>query len=469
MMFTQNVIIINYVLIFLGAFFALNTYEVKAQDRGEERPNIIIFYLDDVGYGDIQSYGNPTIKTPNIDSLAEDGIRFTSFEAAPWCVPSRAELMTGRYKPRTNFNGHSGADGRGGIPDSVKTLAEKLKEVGYSTGMAGKWHLGYKPKKYLPTNKGFDSWLGLPYSNDYKKPYVDTEEPLVMYRDTTVVEYPVNQDSLTVKYTAETRRFIKEHSKDDNPFFFYMAYNMAHLPLHTTKEFYGKSRGGLRGDIIETLDWSVGQILNTLAEEGLTENTIVFLASDNGPWQEAPPRMFNVPSEHEGRDWRARAKRHEMGNKPWDAGSSGPLRGYKHTTYEGGPRVPAMIRWPGRIKPHQVSDELVASLDIFTTLVKVSGAALPDYKIDGIDIMDFLVGNVAHSPRKEYGYFKNKIEGIRIGDWKLREVNDKTQLFNMQYDPTELYNQAKDKPAIVERLRKKMKKLAKDVGTTVEE
>ena len=450
-------------LLLLGMCFMYNN-PVRSQQK---KPNILVFYLDDVGYGDFENYGNPTIKTPNINALAEDGIRFTSFEAAPWCVPSRAELMTGRYKPRTDFNGDTGADGRGGIPDNIKTIAQLLKDVGYVTGMAGKWHLGYKPQKYLPTNKGFDSWLGLPYSNDYKKPYVDTEEPLVMYRNTTVVENPVNQDSLTVKYTAETKRFIKAHSKDNKPFFFYMAYNMAHLPLHTTKEFYGKSKGGLRGDIIETLDWSVGQILETLDEEGLTENTIVFLASDNGPWQEAPPRMFKKPKEHEGSDWREREKRHGSGNKPWDAGSAGPLRGYKHTTYEGGPRVPAMIRWPGNIASGQVSDELVTSLDMFATFLNVGGGKRPDYTIDGMNMEPFLTGKEKHSPRKEFGYFKNEMEAIRVGEWKLRIGDGKMELFNLQYDPTELYNQAGDHPEIVEQLKKKMEKLAKDVGTTI--
>jgi arylsulfatase A-like enzyme len=445
----------------LVCVFGLTGLFCHAQQKSNQ-PNIVILLADDMGYGDLQCYGNPTIKTPHINALALEGIRFTSFVAAPWCVPSRAELMTGCYKPRINFNGDTGAGGHGGIPDSTLTLAQGLRKAGYATGMAGKWHLGYHPKKYLPTNKGFDSWLGLPYSNDYKRPYVQTDVPLVMYRDTTVVEYPVNQDSLTVKYTAEAIRFIRQHSKGQQPFFFYLAYNMPHLPLHTTNDFFGRSGAGLYGDVIETIDWSVGQVLKTLQEEGLSENTIVFFASDNGPWQNAPPRMFLIPEEREGSNWKI-----PLGNKPWNVGSSGPLRGYKHTTYEGGPRVPAMIRWPGHIKPGQVSDELVANLDIFATFLKAGGGQLPGYDIDGLDMIPFFTGNEKHSSRNEYVYFINECQGIRVGEWKLREVGGETELFNMQYDPGELYNQAKQNPDLVKRLRTRMYEMAKYAGTKV--
>lgn len=451
-------------LFFISFVYGCKDQQTPQQDSSQQ-PNIIILLADDMGYGDLQCYGNPTIKTPHIDALASQGIRFTSYEAAPWCVPSRAELMTGCYKVRINFNGHTGAGGHGGIPDTTLTLAQGLKKAGYATGMAGKWHLGYDPKKYLPVNRGFDSWLGLPYSNDYKKPYVQTDVPLVMYRDTTVVEYPVNQDSLTVKYTAETIRFIRQHSQKDRPFFFYLAYNMPHMPLHTTSEFFGKSDAGLYGDVIETIDWSVGQVLNTLKDEGIAENTIILFTSDNGPWQNAPDRMFNKPEKPEGSNWKERRRVHGAGNKPWDAGSAGPLRGYKATTYEGGTRVPAIIRWPGHIQAGQVSDDIVTNLDIFTTFLKAGGGQLPHYKVDGLDMMSFFTGKTKASPRKQYGYFINQCEGIRIGQWKLREVGNKTQLFNLQYDPGEKYNQAKRHPEIVKRLRKKMVELAEYVGT----
>ncbi len=426
-------------------------------------PNIIILFADDMGYGDLSSYGNPTIRTPHIDSLAAQGIRFTSYEAAPWCVPSRAELLTGRYMPRVKLGGGTGADGTGGLPDSELTLAEGLKQAGYATGMAGKWHLGYKQKKFLPTNQGFDSWLGLPYSNDYIKPYVQTDEPLVMYRDTTVAEYPVNQDSLTVKYTAEAIRFIRAHSQGEQPFFFYLAYNMPHLPIHTTKEFLGKSKAGLYGDVVETIDWSVGQVLQTLQEEGLADNTIVFFASDNGPWQNAPPRMFEIPTTPEGGNWKQRG----IGNKPWHVGSSGPLRGYKATTYEGGTRVPAMIRWPGHITPRQVSDALVANLDMYRTFLEVAGGQLPDHPVDGYNVMPLFTGQTRQSPRKAYGYFINELEGLRIGRWKLREVDGETQLFDLQTDSGEKYNRAETEPEVVRQLRAEMRQLAREVGAKV--
>lgn len=449
--------------IFLFVFFSTICCR---KSNGQQRPNIIIFLADDVGYGDLSLYGNPNIRTPNIDSLASSGIRFTSFEAATWCVPSRAELMTGRYMARTNFHGGTGAGGHGGIPDTILTLAQSLRDAGYSTAMVGKWHLGYDPKKYLPTNRGFESWLGLPYSNDYKLPYVNTNVPLVMYRDTTVVEYPVNQDSLTVKYTEEAVRFIRSRDTvKGTPFFLYFAYNAAHLPLHTTTQFYGKSGAGLRGDVIQTIDWSVGKVLSALRNVGLDSNTIVYFGSDNGPWENAPDRMFRKLKKREGSNdkiWK------RGGNKPWDAGSAGPLRGYKHTTYEGGPRVPAMISWPGHIKPGQISNGLITHMDLYTTLIKAGGGRLPKYKIDGKNMLPFLTGKIKNSPRKEFGYFQDDLQAIRVGEWKLRDVGGHAELFNMKYDPGEQYNQAKDHPELVQKLKSKMKELARDVGTRVD-
>ncbi len=427
----------------------------------QSQPNIVILFADDMGYGDLSSYGHPTIRTPHLDSLAAQGIRFTSYEAAPWCVPSRVELMTGRYMARVDLGGGTGADGTGGLPDDELTLAEGLRQAGYATGMAGKWHLGYKEKKFLPTNHGFDSWLGLPYSNDYLKPYVQTDEPLVMYRDTTVAEYPVDQDSLTVKYTAEALRFITAHANKEQPFFFYLAYNMPHLPIHTTREFFGSSKTGLYGDVIQTIDWSVGQVLQTLEEQGLADNTIVFFASDNGPWQNAPPRMFEVPTTPEGSNWKQRG----LGNKPWHVGSAGPLRGHKATTYEGGTRVPAMIRWPGRIAPRQVSDALLANLDIYRTLLEVGGGTLPDHPVDGLNLMPFLTGKAEESPRQEFGYFNRTLQAVRVGPWKLREMDGETQLFDLQTDPGEKYNRAEDHPAVVAQLRTRMQQLREEVGT----
>lgn len=448
---------------------------VKCNSKGQskeatisKRPNIIILLADDLGYGNLECYGSPNIRTPRIDSLAGQGIRFTSYEAAPWCVPSRIELMTGVYAPRVHLDGGTGANGHGGLPDSILTLAEGLKKAGYATGMAGKWHLGWYLSKYLPTNRGFDSWLGLPYSNDYRKPYVQTDVPLVMYRDTVVVEYPVNEDSLTVKYTAEAQKFIRTHSDGKQPFFFYLAYDMPHLPIHTTREFYGKDKGWLYGSVIETLDWSVGQLLNTLKEEGLAKNTIVFFASDNGPWNGAAARMFKIPIKPEGSNWRERWKKHGPGNRPWDQGTSGPLRGYKHTTWEGGTRVPAMISWPGHIKSGQVSSALVTNMDIFRTFLNIGEGDLPNYQLDGYNMMPFFTGKVSKSPRKTYAYFIGDLLALRIGNWKLKVgEHGNYQLFNLWQDVGENYNRALEKPKLVKKMKMKMDSVARSVGVNV--
>lgn len=413
----------------------------------ESPPNIVIFLADDMGYGDLSSYGHPTISTPNIDSLAGQGVRFTSFVTASWCVPSRTQLITGRYMPRVDFGGGTGSDGKGGLPAREVTLAEGLQAAGYATGMAGKWHLGYMEEAFLPPNQGFDSWLGLPYSNDYRKPWVQTEEPLGLYRGTQMVEHPVNQDSLTVRYTEEAVDFIASHAGGEQPLFFYLAYNMPHLPIHTTEAFRGQSGGGYYGDVIETIDWSVGRVLSALEARGLSENTIVFFASDNGPWNNLPERML------------------QEGNKHWHTGSPGLLRGYKATTYEGGTRVPAIIRWPERIPAGQVTDELAGMPDIYRTLMEAGGAELPGHPLDGYDLMPFLTGKEEASPRQEYPYFlRGQLQAYREGPWKLRIMEPEPQLFNLQNDPGERWNRAGDHPEVVERLQGKIDRLAGEVG-----
>ncbi len=419
-----------------------------AAATADERPNVVVLFADDMGYGDPGCYGHPKIRTPNIDGLANDGLRLTSFVTGSWCVPSRTQLITGRYMPRVKFNGGTGADGRGGLPDSEWTLAEALLDAGYSTHMVGKWHLGYKQKKFLPVHQGFETWFGLPYSNDYIRPWVKTDEPLGLYRGDEMVEHPFDQDPLTQRYTAEATSIIKKQSSE-KPFLLYVAYAMPHLPLHVSKEFRGKSKFGLYGDVIEEVDWSVGQILNALEEQGVAENTLVFFASDNGPWINMPPRM------------------QQAGNELWHAGSPGPLRGSKGETYEGGPRVPAIIRWPGKITPGRVSADLVGMPDIYQTMLSVSKAKPSPNKVDGHDLTAFLKDDANEAPRKDYFYFRGGLEAVRVGDWKLRTTTGQPELFHMRTDPFERLNRAADKPDVVKELYHRMQDMAEEVGSKV--
>jgi len=419
-----------------------------ANGADPSRPNVVILFADDMGYGDLACYGHPNIKTPNIDRLADEGIRLTSFVTGSWCVPSRTQLMTGRYMPRIAFNGSTGSDGLGGLPDSEWTMAEALKDAGYNTHMVGKWHLGYKQKKFLPVNQGFDTWFGLPYSNDYMKPWVQTDEPLGLYRGETMVEHPFDQDPLTTRYTKEAVQLI-ERSGSNQPFLLYLAYAMPHLPLAVSDERRGLSNAGFYGDVIEEVDWSIGQVLKALEEKGIADDTLVFFASDNGPWINMPPRM------------------QQAGNELWHAGSAGPLRGSKGQTYEGGSRVPAMLRWPGKIASGQVSSGLVGMPDIYRTILSVAGAKLPDHTLDGDDLIPFLTGKTKSVPRQEYFYFKRDLEALRSGDWKLRTATGELELFDMVTDPFERINRASDKPEKAQALLSRMYEMAKEVGVKV--
>ncbi len=414
-----------------------------------EKPNIVILLADDMGYGDAGCYGHPLIKTPNLDRLAGEGMRLTSFVTGSWCVPSRTQLMTGRYMPRVKFNGGTGSDGKGGLPDSELTLAEGLKHAGYSTHMVGKWHLGYKEKRFLPVNQGFDTWFGLPYSNDYMKPWVQTDEPLGLYRGEEMVEHPFDQDPITTRYTEEAVGLI-EDSDPAKPFFLYLSYAMPHLPLAVSGERKGKSAGGLYGDVIEELDWSVGQVMDALEKKGISDNTLIMFVSDNGPWTNKPPRML------------------QAGIKEWHSGSAGLLRGAKAETYEGGPRVPAIIRWPGKVKSGRVEPGLVGMPDVYRTMLSVGGAEFPDHKLDGYDITDFMTGAAEESPRTEYFYIlRDRIEAVRSGNWKLRLASGEPELFDLISDPSERINRAEELPEKVSELRLMMENMAEETNTKV--
>jgi len=420
-------------------------------------PNFIILFADDLGYGDLGCYGSPVIRTPNLDRMAEEGMRFTSFyAAAPVCTPSRVGLLTGRCSVRAGQPGNLGPDSVGGLPLGEILLPQVLKPRGYRSMIIGKWHLGFQPKEYLPTSRGFDAWFGLPYSNDMIPPWVKTSRPLYLYRDAEAVEDLTDQSRLTLRYTEEAVRFIR--SAKDRPFFLYLAHSMPHLPLSVPPEWRGRSRGGLYGDVVELLDWSVGEILRTLKEEGLDGRTMVLFTSDNGPWHNLPARML------------------AKGVEPWHTGSKGPLRGAKGTTYEGGLRVPCIVRWPGVVKPRQVCPEITSALDLFPTIVRAAGASLPQDRVcDGFDLMP-LLRDGRPSPRTHFYYFLGKtLEAVREGPWKYRFARSRTEsgaspeapvpeLFHLEWDPCELYNLYDRYREQAERLARLMKQFAREVG-----
>jgi len=421
---------------------------VMAQSAKRRPPNVVMLFADDMGYSDLGCYGNPVIRTPNLDAMAAQGMRMTSFyAAASVCTPSRAGLLTGRYPMRVGQPNNLGPDSKGGLPLREKLIPELLKPLGYRTMMIGKWHLGHDPVAQLPTSRGFDSYFGLLYSNDMIPPWVKTNRALELYRDTKPVEKVGDQSDLTQRYTGEALKFIRASAKD--PFFLYLPYAMPHLPVSARAPFAGRSRAGLYGDVIETIDWSAGEILSALKKLGLDENTMVVFASDNGPWHDLPPRMF------------------ANGVESWHTGSKGMLRGAKGSSWEGGFRVPGIARWPGVIPAGQVSADMASTLDLLPTFATASGAKMPsDRKYDGSDLLPFLKGS-AVSPRKDFFYYVgDKIHGVREGHWKLRAPEGgKAELFHLDRDPAEMYDVLERYPEVAARLSARMKAMAVELAS----
>ena len=425
--------------------------EVTRPDETRQ-PNIIIITADDLGYGDLGSYGHPNIGTPHLDRMADEGQRWTSFYAqAPVCSPSRAALLTGRVHLRSGMFGRRQGvffpDSQAGLPADEVTLAEALREVGYATGIVGKWHLGHLPE-YLPTRHGFDSWFGIPYSNDmdwnlpdgmanrtaYFEPEIDYWQVRLM-RDESEIERPADQRTVTRRYAEDAVMFIETHQ--DRPFFLYLPHTMPHMPLFRSPAYEGYSPAGVYGDVIEEIDAAVGQVLDTLDRLALTQNTLVVFTSDNGPWT-----SFNT-----------------------HAGSAGPLRHGKGTTFEGGMRVPGIFRWPGRIEPG-VTREIGSGMDLFTTAIRVAGGSVPtDRAIDGVDLSPVLFGSAQtqESPRQTMAYYRmGELFAFRQGNYKVhfstqgryglppeRTDHDPPLLFDLSVDLGERYDIAADRPDVL--------------------
>jgi arylsulfatase A len=409
----------------------------------KRKPNIVVIMADDLGYGDIGCFGAKNVRTPNIDNLAAQGIKFTSFySTSPVCSPSRAALITGRYPRRLGIDHVFFPEGFTGLPAEEVTIAEALKGNGYRTAILGKWHLGHH-RQFLPLQNGFDEYYGIPYSNDM--------QGVVYLRGNDVDSLVVNQKYTTKTYTNEAVRFIEKNK--DKPFFLYITHNMPHVPLYASPEFEGKSKGGLYGDVIEELDWSVGEVVKSLKKQGLEENTLVVFTSDNGPWL-----IFDV-----------------------EGGSAGPLRQGKGTTFEGGQRVPTVAYWPGRIKPGSVYDDLATHLDFYPTIISLTGSQKTQTtkSLDGEDISPVLFGTGKRKGDEFAYYSSGKIEAFRKGDWKLRlpqeaikngaqvvvEATD-TLLFNLKTDIGEKNNLLKTNQPKAKELLAALGEFNKRLGPT---
>lgn len=435
----------------------------------EGPPNIIVVMTDDQGYGDLGCYGSPNIRTPNIDRLAAEGMRFTSFYAAPFCGASRAALITGCYPPRVSITFNHSPNAETGIHADETTVAEVLRSAGYATLHIGKWHLGDAPE-FLPTRHGFDEYFGLPYSNDMyphhemlqimenepeaqqrireRSRYTGSpwkqgaksfphpfQKPLPLIDGETVVEHMPDQSTLTTRYTERAIQFITANR--DQPFFIYLAHAMPHVYLHVSDRFRGRSERGLYGDVIMEIDWSVGEIRSTLEELGIDDNTLIVFTSDNGPWL-----PYGI-----------------------DGGSAGPLRGGKGSVYEGGMRVPAIFWWPGRIAAGQTTSEIAANMDLLPTFAELADAQLSsDRVIDGRSLWPLLSGTSERGPHDAFFYFLGRRRGrvpiaaVRDRRWKLflRRNDDGTfetgELYDLAWDVSERTDRRKDHPEEAVRL-----------------
>jgi arylsulfatase len=419
---------------FMGAALA-GSLAANGGAADKRAPNIVLIYCDDLGYGDLGCYGSK-IRTPNIDQLAAEGIRFTQFYSAnPVCSPSRAALLTGRYPTRVGVPRVLFPQDTSGLAESETTIASMLKTRAYKTMCIGKWHLGHAPA-YLPTRRGFDEYYGIPYSNDM------TPRPLM--HNTETIEVPAKLETLTPRYTEQALKFI-ERSKND-PFFLYLPHTYPHIPLAASERFRGKSALGTYGDVVEEIDWSVGQISAALKQHGLDTNTLVMFSSDNGPWYQ---------------------------------GSPGRLRGRKGSTYEGGVREPFLARWPGRIPKGRLCNGVAGTIDVLPTLARLTSSRLPANPLDGIDVWPLLAGERESLDREVMLYFDNwNVQCARWREWKLHlarynngaynpapvggRINlplQNPELYNLIDDADESYDLASAHPDIVAEIIRRVDRL----------
>jgi len=420
-------------------------------DAATRPPNFVVIFCDDLGYGDIGCFGSEKHRTPNLDRMADEGLRMTSFySTCGVCTPSRSSLMTGCYPRRVNMHQSARNEwvlfpvARRGLNPTEVTIAEVLKAKGYATACVGKWHLGDQPV-FLPTRQGFDHYYGIPYSNDMGSRQRSQNPPLPLVRNEKVIEAPADQNTLTKRYTEEAVKFITANR--GRPFFLYLPHTMPHNPVHSSERFQGKSANGGYGDCVEEIDWSTGKILAALRELKIDEQTLVIFTSDNGA-----------------------ASR-------W-GGSNAPLSGFKGSTMEGGMREPCVVRWPGKISAGTKCDEVASTIDLLPTFAALAGAQPSDRIIDGRDIRPLLLGTTgAKSPHEAfYYYFRDQLQCVRSGKWKLhlpRVVRPRggqpartvpARLFDLDADIAEQDDVAAEHPEVVQRLTSLADKARADLG-----
>jgi arylsulfatase A len=448
----------------LAALASLLSAAAAAADQARRPPNVVVIFIDDMGYADIGPFGATTYRTPNLDRLAKEGRIFTDFYVTQAvCSASRAGLMTGCYNVRVGIQGALGPRSQVGISSGEVTLAELCKQVGYATACYGKWHLG-DSMKFLPLQHGFDDYFGLPYSNDMwpLHPTAKNFPDLPLIDKNQVVKPKVShedQSMLTTWYTEHAVAFIEKNK--DRPFFLYVPHSMVHVPLHVSDKFRGRSGAGLFGDVVMEVDWSVGQIVEAIRRNGLAENTLVIFTTDNGPWLSY--------GDH--------------------AGSAKPLREGKGSMFDGGCRVPTIVWWPGRVPAGTVSKEPAMTIDILPTVARLVGAKLPEHKIDGRDIWPLVSGQPgAKSPQEAYYfYWGRNLHAVRWGHWKLHFPHDYPTLagrpggtggtpakyetgrigralFDLEQDPGETTDVLADHPDVVTRIEALADRMRQDLG-----